>query len=226
MSFSSLNLILIFVPLVFALTAQFKVHSAFKKGMKTKNAKGLTGEQTARQVLKSVGLDIPVNRSHGHLSDNYNPIKRTVNLSEDVYTQASIASLAVAAHEVGHAIQHQESYHWLTLRTTLYPVVGFSSWLAPVLIIASFFFAGIPYLLNIGIVLFAATVFFTVITLPVEFDASKRAMVKIQELGLAGADESRQVKKVLDAAALTYVAAAATAILELVRLILIAKSRD
>lgn len=226
MTFSTLNWILILVPLALAIYAQFKVQSAFKKGLKKKSASGLTGAQVAERILKAEGLDLPIHKAHGHLSDNYNPIKKTVNLSEAVYSQDSIASLGVAAHEVGHAIQHKEQYHWLNLRTTLYPVVGFSSWLAPVLIIVSFFFTRVPYLLDVGIALFAMTVLFTVITLPVEFDASKRAMIKIQELGLVSADESRQVKKVLDAAALTYVAAAATAILELVRLILIAQSRD
>lgn len=226
MNLSSLSWILIIVSTVLALGAQAKVHYAFKKAMKKKTSAGLTGAEVADKILKSEGLDLPINKAKGHLSDNYNPIKKTVNLSEPVHSQTSIASLAVAAHEVGHAIQHKEGYHWLVMRTTLYPVVGFSSWLAPILIIAGFFFTGIPYLLDIGIILFAATVFFTLITLPVEFDASKRAMIKVQELGLVGADESRQVKKVLDAAALTYVAAAATAILELVRLILIAQSRD
>jgi len=222
-----LSLLLIIPAILITLYAQIKVSSTFKKASKIRNANSITGVETAKKILMAEGLgDIPVEQSKGKLSDHYHPIKRSISLSTDVYGKPSIAALGVAAHEVGHALQHRDSYSMLTLRTAIYPVVGFSSWLAPILIIAGFFIAEIPQILLAGIIMYAVTVLFTVITLPVEFDASKRAMVAINKLGLVTADESKQVKKVLNAAALTYVAAAITAVLELIRFILIFSARD
>lgn len=227
MEIQSLHLGLIFIPMAIAMYAQWKVSSAFAKGSKLPNARGLTGQEVAKTILQAAMLtDVPVEQTPGKLADHYNPMKRSLSLSPDVYGQKTVAALGVAAHEVGHAIQHRDSYFWLKMRTSMYPVVKFSSWLAPILIIAGFFFAAIPNLLYAGIILFGASVFFTLITLPVEFDASRRALVQINKLGLVSPDESREVKKVLDAAALTYVAAAITAVLELTRLILIARSND
>lgn len=224
---NALNWILLLIPIVIAIYAQWKVGSAFKKGSQIPNSKGMTGAQAAQAILQSEQLgDLPVNQVQGRLSDHYNPVDRSLSLSPEVYSGASISAIGVAAHEVGHAIQHKESYGFLMLRTTFYPVVRFSSWLAPMLIIGGFIFTSTPYLLEVGIIIFAASVFFTLITLPVEFDASKRAMIHIQRLGLVTGEESIQVKKVLDAAALTYVAAAITAVMELIRLILIARSND
>lgn len=227
MYYSSVGLGLFVAGILITIYAQIKVHSAFKKGSKLRNQRGITGAETALLILKNQNLgDIPVQHSGGRLSDNYNPLNRTVNLSEGVYDEATISALAVAAHEVGHALQHRDAYAPLKMRTAIYPVVSFSSYLAPILIIAGFLVTSMPMLLNLGILLFAVSVFFTLVTLPVEFDASRRAMLVINQMGLVSADESQQVKKVLNAAALTYVAAAATAIMELARLILIAKSQD
>ncbi len=216
---------LLLIPaILLTLFAQWRVHSAFKKGAKIKNSRGITGADVAKKILEAGGLSsIPIHKGKGKLSDHYDPIKKSVSLSPEVYSGSSISSLAVAAHEIGHALQHRDSYHFLALRTGLYPVVRFISWLAPFLIIAGFIFSSLN-ILYAGIIFFAASVVFTLITLPVEFNASSRAMVQIQELGLAQADESRQVKKVLNAAALTYVAAAIAAVLELLRLVLIARN--
>ena len=222
-----MELILLFAGIIISIFAQIKVHSAFAKGSKMPNSKAIDGHEVAQAILKAESLaNVPVSEVPGKLADHYNPINRTLHLSPEVYGAKTISALAVAAHEVGHAIQHRDNYHYLVMRTTLYPVVGFASYAAPLIIIAGMFISSVPMLLEIGILLFAATVFFTVITLPVEFDASRRAMVAINKLGLVTTEESVQVKKVLDAAALTYVAAAIASILELVRLIMIARSQD
>lgn len=226
MNYYTLSYLLLFGSIAISVFAQIKVHSAFKKASQIPNARGISGEETAKAILKAEGLpDLPVNQSQGKLSDHYNPIDKSLSLSPEVYNQKTIAALGVAAHEVGHALQHRDSYHFLTLRTGLYPLVKISSWAAPILIMISIF-SQLTNLLYIGIAFFAASVLFTLITLPVEFNASSRALKVIGQMGLVGADESRQVKKVLDAAALTYVAAALTAIMELVRLILIARAND
>jgi Zn-dependent membrane protease YugP len=187
---------------------------------------GLTGKQVAEKILQHEQLtNVQVFHVNGKLSDHYDPINKKLGLSDSVYESSSIGAVAVAAHEVGHAIQDKQRYRFLVLRTICYPVVGFSSNTAPILIIGGLFFPSIPALLPIGILLFAISVFFTLITLPVEFDASKRAMVSINSLGIISPTESAHARKVLNAAALTYVAAALTAILEMIRLILIYRER-
>jgi Zn-dependent membrane protease YugP len=223
---SSTQLILLAASFVFPIIAQIYLSRVFAKGRKVMSHRGLTGLATAQKILQAEGLDIPVENVPGHLSDHYDPINRKLALSDSVYGEQSVAAVAVAAHEVGHAIQHKMGYKYLVLRTTLYPVVGFSSNVAPFLILGGIFFSTVPYLLHVGIVLFAISVIFTLITLPVEFDASRRALVAIDQLGLVTVDEHQVAKSVLNAAALTYVAAAVTAILELVRLILIAKGQE
>lgn len=216
------SIILLVPAILFTIYAQIKVSTAFARGSKIPNARGLTGFQTAKTIMNSNGMDLPISESKGKLSDHYDPIKKSLALSPQVYGQKSIASMAVAAHEVGHALQHQAGYSFLKLRTFMYPAVSFSSKLAPFLIIAGFIFAT-SNLLWLGIWMYAIAVVFTVVTLPVEFDASRRAMLALNQYGLLTADESREAKKVLSAAALTYVAAALTAILEIVRLIIIAR---
>jgi uncharacterized protein len=210
-------LIVLLVPIY----AQMKVKSTYKKFSKVPSDKGYTGAQVARMILDHHGLyDVRVVPTQGVLSDHYNPATKTVALSEDNYYNTSIAGTAVAAHEVGHAIQHAEAYSFLTLRAKLVPVASFAasfSWL-PVMI---GIFAQQSGLLLVGIVLLAASVLFQVVTLPVEFDASKRAMNEVVSLGIINNGEERQAKKVLSAAALTYVAAAAVAVLELLRIVLI-----
>ncbi|MEK4229026.1 zinc metallopeptidase [Solibacillus sp. FSL H8-0538] len=201
--------------------AQMKVKSTYKKFAKVPAQKGMTGAQVARLILDQHGLtDVRVVPTQGVLSDHYNPATKTVALSEDNYYNTSIAGTAVAAHEVGHAIQHKEAYSLLTLRAKLVPVANISSNFSWVFVMIGIF-AQFSGLLLLGIVLLAVGVVFQIVTLPVEFDASKRAMNEVVSLGIIGNNEERSARKVLNAAALTYVAAAAVAVLELVRLVLI-----
>lgn len=201
--------------------AQLKVKSTYKKFSKVPAEKGMTGAQVARYILDKHGLtDVRVVPTQGFLADHYNPATKTVALSEDNYHNSSIAGTAVAAHEVGHAIQHAEAYSFLTLRAKLVPVANFSSNASWIFVLIGIFASSSGFLL-LGIVLLLAGVIFQVVTLPVEFDASKRAMNEVVALGIINNGEERSAKKVLNAAAMTYVAAAAVAIMELLRLILI-----
>ena len=210
-------LIIMIVPIY----AQMKVKSTYKKFSRVASDKGLTGAQVARMILDHHGLyDVRVVPTQGVLSDHYNPATKTVALSEDNFYNASVAGTAVAAHEVGHAIQHKEAYSFLTLRAKLVPVANISSNASWIFVMIGIFAQASGFLL-LGIGLLAAGVLFQLVTLPVEFDASKRAMNEVVSLGIINNSEERQAKKVLNAAALTYVAAAAVAVLELVRLILI-----
>ena len=209
------------VVLLLPIYAQMKVKSTYNKFSKVGSQRGMTGAQVARMILDQHGLtDVRVVPTQGVLSDHYNPATKTVALSESNYYESSLAGIAVAAHEVGHAIQHKEAYSFLTLRSKLVPVANIAasfSWL-PLMI---GLFAQSSGLLLLGIVLLAASVLFQVVTLPVEFDASKRAMNEVVSLGIISNNEERDAKKVLNAAAMTYVAAAAVAVLELLRFVLI-----
>ena len=209
------------IIMLLPLYAQFKVKSTYKKFSKVPAEKGMTGAQVARYILDQHGLtDVRVVPTQGFLADHYNPATKTVALSEDNYHNSSIAGTAVAAHEVGHAIQHAEAYSFLTLRAKLVPVANISSNASWIFVLIGIFASSSGFLL-LGIVLLLAGVIFQVVTLPVEFDASKRAMNEVVSLGIINNGEERSAKKVLNAAAMTYVAAAAVAILELLRLILI-----
>lgn len=210
-------LIILIVPIY----AQFKVKGTYKKYSKVAANKGMTGAQVARMILDHHGLfDVRVVPTQGVLSDHYNPATKTVALSESNFYESSIAGTAVAAHEVGHAIQHKEAYSFLTLRSKLVPVANISSNASWIFVMIGIFASSSGWLL-LGIVLLAAGVLFQIVTLPVEFDASKRAMNEVVSLGIISNNEERGAKKVLNAAAMTYVAAAAVAVLELVRLLLI-----
>lgn len=218
------------VILLLPIYAQIKVKSTYKKFSQVGASKGMTGAQVARMILDQHGLyDVRVVPTQGVLSDHYNPATKTVALSEDNYYNSSIAGTAVAAHEVGHAIQHKEAYSFLTLRAKLVPVANISSNLSWIFVLIGIF-ASMSNMLLLGIVLLAAGVLFQIVTLPVEFDASKRAMNEVVSLGIISNNEERSAKKVLSAAAMTYVAAAAVAVLELLRLVLIytgmARSED
>ena len=209
------------IIMLLPLYAQMKVKSTYKKFSKVPAEKGMTGAQVARYILDQHGLtDVRVVPTQGFLADHYNPATKTVALSEDNYHNSSIAGTAVAAHEVGHAIQHAEAYSFLTLRAKLVPVANISSNASWIFVLIGIFASSSGFLL-LGIVLLLAGVIFQVVTLPVEFDASKRAMNEVVSLGIINNGEERSAKKVLNAAAMTYVAAAAVAILELLRLILI-----
>lgn len=209
------------VILLLPIYAQFKVRSAYSKYSQVASYRGMTGAEVARAILDRHGLyDVRVVPTQGVLSDHYNPATRTVALSEDNFYNSSLAGIAVAAHECGHAIQHKESYSFLTLRSKLVPLANISSNLSWVFVMIGII-ASFSNLLLIGIILLAAGVLFQIVTLPVEFDASKRAMNEVVSLGIISNNEERGAKKVLSAAALTYVAAAAVAVLELLRLVLI-----
>ncbi len=201
--------------------AQYKVKSNYKKWSKVATSSGITGEQVARKLLDLNGLsDINVVPVKGTLSDHYDPTKRVVRLSNDVYYGNSISSVSIASHEVGHAIQHKEEYSMLVLRHKMAPALKFTSGLAPILIIGGFLFEALN-LIGLGIVFFATVVVFQLVTLPVEFNASNRAKDLIVAEGFIRSNEERGVQQVLNAAALTYVASTLYAILELTRYIMI-----
>lgn len=219
---------IILVPaIIFALYAQFKVKSTFNKFLKVYNSKGYSGAQVAREILDRNGLrNIDIQLTGGYLSDHYDPRSRVLRLSNEVYYGTSVASVSVAAHEVGHAIQHANDYFPLLFRNNLVPVANIGSSMAWPLVILGMI-TSMPFLLDIGILLFSAAVLFQIVTLPVEFNASSRAINQLVSNRLISMDEEKISKKVLDAAALTYVAAAATAILNLLRLIILRNnSRD
>ena len=219
--------VIVLPAILLALYAQFRVKATYAKYSQVPVAGGLTGAGAAAEILRRHGLlGVQIERIDGTLTDHYDPRTRVLRLSSDVYNGASVAAVGVAAHESGHAIQHAENYGPLALRSAIVPVTQFGSWLAwPIFLIGFFFHSGT--FMQFGILIFSAFVAFTVITLPVEFDASARALRVLAAdpssgaRGLVTADELRGVRAVLGAAALTYVAAAATAILELLRLILL-----
>lgn len=218
--------ILIFAAFGLTIWAQFKVKGNFNKWAEVSVSSGMTGEQAARHLLDTNGLhDVPVEPVRGRLTDHYDPIQRVVRLSEPVYYGHSIASISVASHEVGHAIQHKESYSMLVLRHKLFPILNFTSGLAPMLLIGGFLFRATS-LIGVGILFFATVVAFQAITLPVEFNASSRAKRLMVAEGFIRNEEEHGVNKVLNAAALTYVAAALMAALELLRYILIFTGMD
>jgi Zn-dependent membrane protease YugP len=218
---SNYMFILIIVAFIFSLWAQFRVKGTFKKWAEVPIHNGLTGYEAARRMLDANGLqDIPIEPVKGSLTDHYDPIQKVVRLSEPVYYESSISAVSVACHEIGHAIQHKESYPMLVIRHRMFPVVNFASRIAPFLLIAGFLFAA-TNLIGLGIIFFSAAVAFQLVTLPVEFNASNRARTIMIQEGFISNDEERGVAKVLNAAALTYVAAALISILELIRYIMI-----
>lgn len=195
--------------------ASIKVKGNFSKYKRVRASNGMTGAEVAREILRRNHLDdVRVEATSGALSDHYDPRTRTVRLSEDVYRLPSVASVAVAAHEVGHALQHAKDYAPLALRSAAVPIARIGSW-APWIIMIGGFMLNMVEAVYLGIFLFTGVVAFQLITLPVEFNASSRAKVQLQELGLVTAADSKGVSKVLSAAAMTYVAGALTAILTL-----------
>ncbi|MEH7388396.1 zinc metallopeptidase [Bacillus sp. JJ1521] len=215
-------MILVYFALIIIIPiyAQIKVKSAYKKYSQIPSSSGMTGAEVARKILDQNGLyDVRIEETPGVLSDHYDPRSKVVRLSTNNYYGNSVAGAAVAAHEVGHAIQDQQSYAFLRIRHALVPVANIGSNFSWILIIAGMIFT-LPSLMLYGIIFMAAAVLFQLVTLPVEFNASSRAMNEIISVGVIRNDEERETKKVLNAAALTYVAAAAVAVLELLRLIL------
>lgn len=219
--------ILLLIPaIIISFWAQMKVNSAYDKYSKVRTMNGYTGEQVARMMLNEAGLyDIQIQMVNTKLGDHYDPKSRVLRLSPDVYSGATIAAAGIAAHEVGHAIQHQKAYKPLVVRNSIVPIVNLSSNLSWVLFFAGLFFSIKP-LVTIGIILFLAAVIFQLITLPVEFNASNRALDILKSRGILYGDEVKGAGKVLDAAAMTYVAAALMAISQLIRLIAISNRND
>jgi len=221
------SLILVVPALLLSLWAQFKVKSTFARYSKIPCAKRITGRDSAALLLASNNiLDVKIESAIGKLTDHYDPSSKKVRLSEPVYCENSIAAVGVAAHDTGHAIQHAVKYGPLALRSTLVPVANIGSTLGPYIAVAGLFFIEtIPIIFNIGIMLFSAAVLFYLITLPVEFNASARALTILRENNVLTQDELKGVKKVLSAAAMTYVASALTAMMSLIRFILLARGR-
>lgn len=218
-------IILVLPCIILASIAQMMVSSSFGKYSKLISSRGFTGAQVARKILDLNGLtDITIERVRGNLTDHYDPSKRVVRLSDSVFSSSSVAAIGVAAHETGHALQHAVGYIPLRLRSAVFPVVSISSKIALPLAVLGFILSFEP-LINFGILLFSAVVLFQVITLPVEFNASRRALKILGDTAILADQEVSAASKVLRAAALTYVASALTAIMSLLRLILLANSR-
>ncbi|MBQ2902362.1 MAG: zinc metallopeptidase [Agathobacter sp.] len=216
--------ILVLIGAVICMIASANVKSTYKKFASYRSMTNMTGAQVAERLLRSAGLnDVKVGRVAGELSDHYNPATKVVNLSDSVYGSTSVAAIGVAAHECGHAIQHAKGYFPLNLRTWFVPVANFGSKLAWPLILIGLFInsQSSQMIINAGIFLFSFAVIFQLITLPVEFNASSRALVLLEEQGILSQQELPYTKKVLGAAALTYVASAASAILQLLRIIML-----
>ena len=225
MYFDYYYLVLVVPTIILSLIAQIMVKSTFAKYSKIQCSRRITGQDSAALLLKSNSiLDVKIEAVSGSLTDHYDPSSKVVRLSRPVYSENSIAAVGVAAHETGHAIQHALSWGPLALRSTLVPVANIGSMIGPYLAMAGIFLS-MPMLLTIGIWLFGGAVLFYVITLPVEFNASARAIAILRENNVLTADELKGVKKVLTAAAMTYVASALTALMSLFRLILLSRNR-
>jgi len=222
-----------FVSLIFlgiSMLVSLVLKGKFKAYAKVPLSSGLTGKEIAEKMLRENGIyDVKVSSVEGFLGDHYNPMNKTVNLSQDVYTGNSVASAAVAAHECGHAVQHATAYQWLMLRSRLVPAVQFSSQLVNWILLIGVIMAlnGNPTVLLVGIILMGLTVLFTLITLPVEFDASRRALAWLNHTNVANSEEYPKAKDALKWAAMTYVVAALAAVVTLVQYILLyMSSRD
>ena len=215
-----IDIILVFIILFVPLIADIKVRSNYSKYSKEKNSLNLSGKEVARRILDNNGLNyIDIVPTKGHLTDHYNPITKKISLSESSYDSKSIAGAAIAAHEVGHAIQDKECYSFLRFRNKMVPFVNFTSRVASILIILSFVF-NILDMLDAGIILLLVGLFFQLITLPVEFNASKRAKEQLKNCGLLNKKDTRGTKKVLSAAAFTYVASFLAMAVQILRLLL------
>ncbi len=213
--FDPMYLVFALPALILALWAQARVQSAFRKYSQEFNQTGLTGSQIARRMLDMYGLNhVRVEETQGMLSDHYDPVSKSLRLSPDVYRGRSVAAAGIAAHEAGHALQHQEGYAPLQARTLMVPAVQIGSWLGPIIFMIGLFTAGLfgTGVAWFGLLLFGATALFALVTLPVEFDASNRAKAWLTTSGVMMTYQMDGVHKVLNAAALTYIAAAAQAI--------------
>ena len=215
-------LIIIFLPII----AQLKIKGTYNKYLKVKNESELTGAEAAKMILKKNGLsNVNVYETSGTLTDYYDPKKKMVVLSSDIYNSKSVSSVAVAAHECGHAIQDKENYKFLRFRSALVPIVNFTSRIASIFIIFGFIFEALD-LLDVGIICLLVGLLFQLVTLPVEFNASARAKDQLEICGIVSNKEKSGVKQVLSAAAFTYVAGFIAEALQILRLLLISRNRD
>ena len=220
--------ILVMIGVVICLLASAKMNSTFSKYSRVRSHSGMTGKEAAEALLHREGIyDVRVEYVAGNLTDHYDPRSKVLRLSDAIYQQTSVAAIGVAAHECGHAIQHARGYAPLSIRSALVPVANFGSSIAwPLIIIGLIMNSQTSQLfLNLGVIAFSMAVLFQIVTLPVEFNASRRALKILGNTGMLYPDEVRETRKVLTAAALTYVAGAASAILQLLRLIMISNSR-
>ena len=220
--------IFVLVGLIICLAASAKMRSTFSKYSRVRNHWGMTGREAAEQVLHRAGIyDVRVEHISGNLTDHYDPRSKVLRLSDATYNSTSVAAVGVAAHECGHAVQHATGYVPLKLRSSLVPAANFGSIIAWPLILIGLLINGqsSALFLNLGILAFSLAVLFQIVTLPVEFNASSRALHLLSGNGMLYEDEVRSVRKVLTAAALTYVAGAASAILQLLRIIVLSNSR-
>lgn len=220
------ELLIILVIVLLPVIAQSKVSSSYNKYSKIKNSCNLTGEDVARKILDKNGLsNITIGQVSGNLTDHYDPTRKNINLSSGIYSNTSIAAVAVAAHECGHAIQHKENYSFLVFRTKLVPIVNFTSRISTIFIMIGFL-SELANIVTIGIILLSFSLLFQLVTLPVEFDASRRGKIQLKELGLISDSDVTGTEKVLSAAAFTYVAGFLATALQILRLILINRNRN
>ena len=221
-----MDLILVILIILIPLIAQIGVSGNYRKYKKVKNTKELTGYDVARKILDENGLgDIYIVETRGELTDHYDPTKRVVRLSSDIYHGKTVAAMSVAAHECGHAVQDKDGYTFMRIRSAIFPIVNVATSISYWIILLGFLFELLD-LIYIGIALTCLGLLFQIVTLPVEFDASKRAGVFLKEYNLATEDESKGVKKMLGAAAMTYVAGVLASALQILRLILVARNND
>lgn len=219
--------ILAIVAMIFSIWASMKVNSTFARYAKVRSKTGMTGAEAAERILHHAGIrDVSIQHIKGNLTDHYDPSNKVLRLSDATYGSASVAAIGVAAHECGHAIQHQVGYGPLIMRSTLVPAANIGSKLGIPIILLGLFFGSGGILVQIGIWVFSIAVLFQLVTLPVEFNASRRAVLLLDQQGILAGEEVGQCRKVLNAAAMTYVAAAAASILQLLRLVLLFGNRD
>ena len=225
--FWDVSYIFVIIGALLCMAASAQVNSTYSRYSRVRSMSGLTGAQAAENILMNAGItDVRVGHVSGQLTDHYDPANKVLNLSDATYGSTSVAAIGVAAHECGHAVQHHNGYIPLKVRTALVPAANIGSNLGLPIVIIGLIFGLSDRFISIGIWVFAIAVLFQIVTLPVEFDASHRALVMLGDYGMMGNNEVRQVRKVLSAAAMTYVAAAASAILQLLRLMFLAGRRD
>lgn len=226
MDYYYLDVILMLIIILLPLYANIKINMTYSKYSKKQNSRNLTGKEVAEKILEMNGLsNVKVGQIGGNLTDHYDPRNKTISLSNDIYNNTSISACAVAAHEVGHAIQDKEKYSMLVFRTKIVPLVNFTSRLSTAFVFLGFLLEFMD-LITIGAILLSVGLFFQLVTLPVEFDASNRAKEELKKCGLIEKQDTKGANKVLKAAAFTYVAGFLASALQIVRLLLISRDRD